>query len=87
MDIGGDERKVPGVECYYRGADCAMIMCESLSEEHLKTAYKWYKSITRHCPNIPILLIHNNREISTDKRDHFLTGDEPCLRKQKGLVK
>lgn len=52
---------------YYLGADCAIIMFDVCSRITYKSVNNWYKSLTRVCEGIPIVIVGNKVDVPDRK--------------------
>jgi small GTP-binding protein len=62
-DTAGQEKLGKLRECYYIGADCAIIMFDLTTRTSYNNVPKWYKDLTKICEAIPIVLVGNKVNI------------------------
>ena len=66
-DTAGQEKLGKLRECYYIGADCAIIMFDLTTRTSYNNVPKWYKDLTKICENIPIVLVGNKADVKERK--------------------
>ena len=66
-DTAGQEKFGNLRECYYIGAQCAIIMFDLTSRQTYKNVPKWHKDLVKICENIPIVLVGNKADVKERK--------------------
>ena len=66
-DTAGQEKFGNLRECYYIGAQCAIIMFDLTSRQTYKNVPKWHKDLIKICENIPIVLVGNKADVKERK--------------------
>jgi GTP-binding nuclear protein Ran len=66
-DTAGQERYCALRDGYYVGAECAIIMFDVCSRITYKNLNNWYKSLTRVCEGIPIVIVGNKVDVPDRK--------------------
>ena len=66
-DTAGQEKLSTLRDGYYIGADCAIIMFDVCNRITYKNVDTWYKSLTRVCEGIPIVLVGNKVDVAVRK--------------------
>jgi len=66
-DTAGQEKLGKLRECYYIGANCAIIMFDLTTRVSYNNVPKWYKDLTKICENIPIVLVGNKADVKERK--------------------
>lgn len=66
-DTAGQEKLGKLRECYYIGADCAIIMFDLTTRTSYNNVPKWYKDLTKICESIPIVLVGNKADVKERK--------------------
>merc|ERR1711953_1047602 len=66
-DTAGQEKLGKLRECYYIGANCAIIMFDLTTRVSYNNVPKWYKDLTKICENIPIVLVGNKAAVKERK--------------------
>ena len=66
-DTAGQEKFGNLRECYYIGANCAIIMFDLTSRQTYKNVPKWHKDLVKICENIPIVLVGNKADVKDRK--------------------
>ena len=66
-DTAGQEKLSTLRDGYYIGADCAIIMFDVCNRITYKNVDTWYKSLTRVCEGIPIVLVGNKVDVANRK--------------------
>lgn len=66
-DTAGQEKYCALRDGYYIGAQCAIIMFDVCNRITYKNVTTWYKSLTRVCEGIPIVLVGNKVDVADRK--------------------
>ena len=66
-DTAGQEKFGNLRECYYIGANCAIIMFDLTSRQTYKNVPKWHKDLVKICEKIPIVLVGNKADVKERK--------------------
>ena len=66
-DTAGQEKFGNLRECYYIGAQCAIIMFDLTSRQTYKNVPKWHKDLVKICEHIPIVLVGNKADVKERK--------------------
>ena len=66
-DTAGQEKFGNLRECYYIDSHCSILMFDLTQRETYRNIPKWYKDLTKICPNIPICLVGNKADVKDRK--------------------
>ena len=66
-DTAGQEKFGNLRDCYYIGAQCAIIMFDLTSRTTYQNVPKWHKDLTKICEKIPIVLVGNKVDVKDRK--------------------
>ena len=67
MGFAGYEKFKGLRDANFSGADCAIIMFDVTARVTYTHVSKWYRHITKVCPNIPIVVVGNKMDVKMPK--------------------